>query len=63
MDIYKRDRGLSKCFLIISLFIYLLSFIPAVSSGQDSCVKCHTDENILKTLYKPVKIESSEGEG
>lgn len=38
-------------------------FLCQVYAAESSCVKCHTNENILKTLHKPTKTESAEGEG
>jgi hypothetical protein len=52
--------------VLIIVFILLpgITYLPAVLSSEvTGCVKCHTNEQILKNLYKPPKIDTSEGEG
>jgi len=52
--------------LFVTAFVLLLGIAylgTALSSEMSGCIKCHTDEQILKSLYKPPKIDSSEGEG
>ncbi len=52
--------------LFISFFIPLISCVFFLQAGQpdeSSCVKCHTNEQVLKSLHKPPKVEVSEGEG
>ncbi|HOJ72088.1 MAG TPA: hypothetical protein PK864_09235 [Syntrophorhabdaceae bacterium] len=50
---------------LIIFLTMILFFLPAhvFSQQKETCVGCHTSEKTLKMLYKPVKIESSEGEG
>jgi hypothetical protein len=38
--------------------------LPGIASTQtDSCVKCHTNADILKSLHKPAMKAGEEGEG
>jgi len=52
-------------FVLIILFSVPLAFLLEAqqTTATSACVKCHTNENILKILYKPPKIDVSEGEG
>ena len=50
-----------KSLLSAVLLLFLLS-LPAWGADS-SCVKCHTDEAALKSLFKAPKIEAGEGEG
>ncbi len=49
-------------FAIISLMVFCM---PGVSISQqtETCIGCHTSDKTLKMLYKPVRVESAEGEG
>jgi len=50
--------------LVQPVFFLLLLCFASVSWGQtSSCVTCHTDGAILKSLHKPTVIEGGEGEG
>ena len=44
---------------------FLVSPWPTLSAGPegDSCVKCHTDEGTMKSLFKVPAQGPSEGEG
>lgn len=44
---------------IIALFSGSLIFAAAPSS----CVTCHTNESLMKSLHKPPPMPASEGEG
>jgi len=55
-------------FVILSWMAYSSNdLLWASSRGPSSCEKCHTDDTVLKTLYKPPKAEGAapveEGEG
>ena len=60
---------MTKRFRFSLLGIALIAFLSvgyltlALSSENSGCVKCHTDEQILKSLFKPPKAGPSEGEG
>ena len=47
----------------IAVLFFLVYFLQAGHADESGCIKCHTSEQILKTLHKPVKIDTSEGEG
>jgi len=36
---------------------------PADAADEASCIKCHTDANVMKSLFKAPKIDLGEGEG
>jgi hypothetical protein len=37
--------------------------IQGNATDEVSCVKCHTDANVMKSLFKAPKVEGGEGEG
>jgi len=37
--------------------------IRAHAAGEVSCIKCHTDANVMKSLFKAPKMDLGEGEG
>ena len=51
------------------MFIFVISFLfsPWLTQGdsqnESSCVKCHTDASMMKSLFKPPKVDLGEGEG
>jgi hypothetical protein len=47
-------------FLII--FILLFTIVDAYAESN-TCIVCHTDENMLKKFVKIPKLENTEGEG
>lgn len=47
--------------IITAIFFGYLS--QTTYSAESGCIKCHTNEQVLKSLHKPQKIETSEGEG
>jgi hypothetical protein len=49
-----------KSLLSAVLLLFLLS-LPTWGA-ESICVKCHTDEAALKSLFKAPKIEAGEGE-
>ncbi len=50
--------------LIVILGIFLYSnLLLAASPGESGCVKCHTDETKLKSLFVRPKAAPAEGEG
>ena len=49
------------CFIFVFLFSHGL--VSEGLSKESTCVKCHTDETVLKSLFKPPKISLEEGEG
>jgi hypothetical protein len=53
--------ALTFLFLLCSLGAPWL--IQGSAADEVSCVKCHTDANVMKSLFKAPKIELGEGEG
>ena len=51
--------------LLIILLIPVWSFTSLRAQNEIGCVKCHTDEEKIRSLYVPPKIEveAEEGEG
>lgn len=48
----------------VSLFICLFPWlISSSSTDESSCLKCHTDARIMKSLAKAPAIQGGEGEG
>jgi len=49
--------------IVIAVFAY--SFPNPLAQEESSCVRCHTDEARIKSLYVPPKLEFKveEGEG
>ncbi len=48
-------------FLVLGIITLILS-LPCVLEAT-SCVTCHTNESIMKSLYRPPSIPAGEGEG
>jgi hypothetical protein len=64
MGEYKVERRTVFILLpFMFVFLSLVYFLQAGQAGESGCIKCHTDEQTLKTLHKPVKSDTSEGEG
>jgi len=50
--------------IVILLAAVVISFIYCPAYGADSgCIKCHTNEKMMRALHKPVKADLSEGVG
>ena len=56
-----RIAVLTLIFLICALGAPWL--IQVNAADQVSCVKCHTDANVMKSLFKAPKVDLGEGEG
>lgn len=50
----------SKKILILLIFVMSVGFAYA---SENSCINCHTNENILKKMVKAPELHSGEGEG
>jgi hypothetical protein len=49
---------------LVAFLFFLFAIGMANAADQTSgCVKCHTDEAIMKSLFSPPKIAASSGEG
>lgn len=48
----------------IVLFLFVYGAASAVAEKENGCVKCHTDEALMKSLFVPPAIHGGEeGEG
>lgn len=56
----KRDY-LFICSMV--MFFCCAFFLHAGYANESGCIKCHTNEQTLEALHKPVKIDTPEGEG
>jgi hypothetical protein len=64
MRFIEKDDMTIKRILVFTLFTIL--FFPSSSTltaDRDSCQICHTNESMLKFLFKPPAMQASEGEG
>lgn len=63
----KKDRPESHANIFMLACILLLtgSFVlpSTVYGAESSCVKCHTNDQLLKSLHKPPRVTTEEGEG
>ncbi len=52
-------------YVLSSLMIIAFLLAPAVIlyANTSSCVNCHTNDSIMKSLHKPPAIQAGEGEG
>jgi hypothetical protein len=53
-------------YALVSCFMFLFGFIspsPANQLQKSTCINCHTNDAVLKSLFTPPKVEASEGEG
>jgi hypothetical protein len=56
------EVGMKKMALYLVAFV-LFIYGAAVAETGGGCVRCHTDEALMKSLFVPPKIDSGEGEG
>jgi len=53
-----------KIIVVLSSFIFLFLLSTDVLANASSCVQCHTNEVLMKSLHKPPVITGGEeGEG
>ncbi|MCX5816611.1 MAG: hypothetical protein NTX75_10300 [Proteobacteria bacterium] len=58
------DKRRNYLFIYSMVMFFCFAFFLHAGYADDSgCIKCHTNEQALKTLHEPVKIDTSEGEG
>ena len=55
----KMKSVVSSCLILIFSLIYS----SCIAAGPNSCVTCHTNETMMKSLYKAPVLPPSEGEG
>ena len=54
-------KKMAFCSVALLLLVYGAA-VAAVETGG-GCVRCHTDEALMKSLFVPPKIDGGEGEG
>ncbi|MDD5168081.1 MAG: hypothetical protein PHN75_04625 [Syntrophales bacterium] len=56
-----------KTTYVVSSFIAILVFLIVSSvsfaAPTSNCITCHTNDSIIKSLYKPPAMPEGEGEG
>lgn len=55
-----------KAMVVLWSVLFLTFFFPSsstIATGTSSCQLCHTNEGVLKALFKPPAMETGEGEG
>jgi hypothetical protein len=58
------EVGMKKMALLYSVALVLFACGTAVAETGGGCVRCHTDEALMKSLFVPPKIGGGEeGEG
>ena len=58
------DVGMKKIALYsVALVMFAYGAAVAVAETNGGCVRCHTDEALMKSLFLPPKIDGGEGEG
>ncbi len=56
---------MKKVLLFASYLLALLLFgtLPAAAAEEVSCIKCHTNDALMKTLHQPPPVQAGAGEG
>lgn len=54
---------MKKRIAFYSLVLFVLGSGYVSAAQQSGCVRCHTDEGAMKSLFVAPKIEGGEGEG
>ena len=54
-------RILAVCFLFLFSLVFCPLLLQAASEG--SCIKCHGEEGVMKSLFKAPIAPAGEGEG
>lgn len=52
--------------IMVSLCLFPLFFFYgfiAMAADESSCIKCHTNDVLMKSLHKPLPIKAGGGEG
>lgn len=52
-------------FVLWSVLLLVFSFPSSstIADDMNSCMICHTNESVLKALFKPPVVKAGEGEG
>ena len=52
-----------KVLLVFSLFIFVVGAVSSFAEQNSGCVRCHTDDAVMKSLFMPPKTAAGGGEG
>ena len=52
-----------RFFFSLLISVFLLGSAHLYAANPNSCTNCHTNETIIKSLYKAPVLPPSEGEG
>jgi len=52
-----------KKVVLFSIVLFIFAYGAAVAGKDSGCVRCHTDEALMKSLFVPPTIAGGEGEG
>lgn len=63
MQIFTKGAEMKKIVLLALSFVFLAAGVANAAGQTSGCVKCHTDETTLKSLFSPPKVAVSSGEG
>ena len=63
MKIVSKGAEMKKIALLALSFVFLAAGVANAAEQASGCVKCHTDETMLKSLFSPPKIAASSGGG
>ncbi len=65
-DMNHHGSGMKKyvIFALLCLFFLILWSVPLFAAAPaNSCVMCHTNESLMKSMHKPPSLPVSTGEG
>jgi hypothetical protein len=58
-----RNRFSDLVILLSSLILAGFVLPSLLNAAESGCVKCHTNEKMLRSLHQPVKVTLEEGVG
>jgi len=50
-------------FLLCLIMVMMVSQICIAAAPPNSCVVCHTNESLMKSMHQPPELPASAGEG
>jgi hypothetical protein len=56
---------MKKTAIVCSLLIFFILVFPfpVFAAPSNSCIVCHTNESLMKSMHKPPPLPASAGEG
>jgi hypothetical protein len=49
--------------ILLAVFVVVCAGVICFAATPNTCVNCHTNESLMKAMYKPPVLPPSEGEG